>query len=122
MFTKDLSAHLTVTALVQPGNKTTTQTSAALDIIDYEGDLLVLQSVGTLTAGTCAGTIEDSADGATGWAAVSGATFAAVAANQLQELKLDKRSCKRYVRYVGTLAGGPDMNMAVIIAGQLKRQ
>lgn len=52
-------------------------------------------------------TVEESDDGSTGWVAVSGASAAITANNQLKEIRLAELNLarKRYLRVVATLGG-----------------
>lgn len=118
----DLQNQLTAGVLSRSNAKTATVTGAAVDIRDYTGSLKVIQDVGTVsgTTPTLDGKIQDSADGSTGWADVTGATFTQVTASDSQQaIGLDTRACKRYVRYVGTIAGTtPSFNVAALFVGQ----
>ncbi|MEW6304687.1 MAG: hypothetical protein AB1705_14525 [Verrucomicrobiota bacterium] len=123
---KDLQSRLTAASLSAPAAQTSTVTGAAVDIRDYHGKLKVMQNVGTVsgTSPTLDGKIQDSADGSTGWADVSGATFTQVTAStNHQSIGVDTRACKRYIRYVGTIAGtSPSFQLAVEFVGQKQVQ
>ena len=74
----------------------------------FTGNLLVIQDTGTVsgTTPTLDGKIQNSADGSTGWADISGATFAQVtASNNTQTIAVAANACLGYIRYVGTIAG-----------------
>lgn len=104
----DMHGELTLSLLSDIAARTSTVTGSAVDIRDYVGRIKVLQLVGTVsgTSPTLNGKIQDSADGSTGWADVTGATFTEVtASNSSQSIGVDTRACKRYIRYVGTIAG-----------------
>lgn len=104
----DIHGELTLQVLSDIAARTSTVTGSAVDIRDYTGRIKVLQLVGTVsgTSPTLDGKIQDSADGSTGWADVTGATFTQVtASNSSQSIGVDTRACKRYIRYVGTIAG-----------------
>lgn len=91
-----------------PAARTSTVTGSAVDVRGYTGPLLVVQDVGAVTGTTPTldGKIQDSADGSTGWADVTGATFAQVtAANNIQSIAVQADQTKGYIRYVGTIAG-----------------
>jgi len=107
--------------LSKPLARTSTVTGSAVDIRDYQGVLKITQVVGAITGTpTLDGKIQDSADGSTGWADVTGATFTqVVAADQIQSIGVDTRAVKRHIRYVGTIGGGsPNLSMAVHAVGQ----
>lgn len=100
--------------------RTSTVTATGVDVSDYTGPLLVVQNVGTVsgTTPTLDGKIQDSADDSS-YADVSGAAFTQVtASNSTQTLLLDTRAVRKYVRYVGTIAGTtPSFTMGVTLHG-----
>ena len=104
--------------------RTSTVTGSAVDVRNYIGQLGFIQDVGTVggTNPTLNGKIQDSADGSTGWADVDGAAFAQVTATgNIQKITVNTRDVKRYVRYVGTIAGStPSFDMGVIGVGKLQ--
>ncbi|HND52536.1 MAG TPA: hypothetical protein PLV92_09075 [Pirellulaceae bacterium] len=108
--------------LSAPATRTTTVTGAAVDILNVDGPMLVVQHVGTVTGTTPTldGKLQDSADGSTGWADITGATFTQVtASDNLQAIKLEASEVKRYVRYVGTIAGTtPSFPMSISAWGR----
>lgn len=112
---------ITFKALTSQGTATSTVTGSAVDTREYVGNLIVVQQVGTVagTSPTLAGKIQDSADGSTGWADVSGATFTTVTASTaIQAIRIQQRDCKRYIRYVGTIGGtSPDFDFCVTLGG-----
>jgi len=120
----DLATPLTQTALSHIAARTTTVTGSAVDVRRYKGGLLIQQLVGT-TSGTPTlnGAIETSANGSTGWTAITGATFTEVtAADNVQKINVDVRQTRGYIRYVGTIAGGtPSLTMGAFVLGQLER-
>jgi len=89
---------------------TATATGSAVDIKDYVGKLAVflLTTVGGGTTPTLDVKIQDSADGSTNWADVTGATFSQVTdeADAHVKIGLECNAVKRYIRAVATIAGG----------------
>lgn len=87
---------------------------SAVDTLGYN-DVEVIIAAGTidLASGneTYAFSVEESADGSTGWTAISGATNTVTASNQNKTIRVGKPS-KRYVRAVLT-AGGTTPSIAV---------
>lgn len=81
-------------------------TTNIADLKDFDGDIqLILDSGAAASSGTMTGKIQDSADGSTGWADVTGGGFTAVAqAASKQVLTINRDAIKRYVRFVGTIA------------------
>ena len=122
MLGNDLKGHLT-TSQIQPGAaKTATYNSAnSIDLRGYAGEYIVIQEVGAVsgTTPTLDGKIQDSADNSS-FADVTGYTFTQVtAANSNQQLNVDTRKVRRYIRYVATIGGTtPSFTMAVIGIGQ----
>jgi hypothetical protein len=104
-----------------PASRTTTVTGSAVDILNLRGSALVVQDVGAVTGTTptLAGKIQDSADGSTDWQDVTGAAFTQVtAANKVEAIALNVDSCRRYIRYVGTIGGTtPNFTVGASIHG-----
>jgi hypothetical protein len=116
----DLASAALVSAALYPDTQTSSPTGSAVDMITADGPCFAVQQVGAFTADSLSGHVEESADGSTGWAAIDGAEFAEVAdANDVQVITFTRTA--RYLRYVGTIAGGsPSVVMAVLIGEQLK--
>jgi len=81
-------------------------TTNIADLKDFDGDIqIILDSGAAASSGTMTGKIQDSADGSTGWADVTGGGFTAVAqAASKQVLTINRDGIKRYIRFVGTIA------------------
>lgn len=81
-------------------------TTNIADLKDFDGDIqIILDSGAAAASGTMTGKIQDSADGSTGWADVTGGGFTAVAqAAAKQVLTINRDGIKRYIRFVGTIA------------------
>lgn len=99
-----------VSAIQNIAAQTSTVTSSGFDTLGYDGQLQVIQSVGTVsgTTPTLNGKIQHSIDnGSTDpFADITGATFTQVtASNATQAITLDRNATKRYIRVVGTIAG-----------------
>lgn len=125
MFTKDLKSQLTPAQLNATSPRTSTFNSTSVDTQNYEGDLLITEDVQTVTGTTPTldGKVQDSADNSA-FADVAGYTFAQrTATGAPATLRVDKRKVRRYVRYVGTIAGTtPSFALSVVAHGQLKTQ
>jgi hypothetical protein len=68
-----------------------------------------------------AGKIQESADGSTNWADISGATFTTVtASDNVQAISFDRTL--RYVRYVATVGGTSPSFIAGAVIGEQKKQ
>jgi hypothetical protein len=117
----DLKGLLTVTNVAAPVARTATVTSSGVDLKEYTGNVMIVQDVGTVsgTTPTLDGKIQDSADNSA-FADVTGYTFTQVTAStSLQSLNVDTRKVRRYIRYVGTIAGTtPSFSMDVVAVGQ----
>lgn len=114
---------LTVLELLPTAAYTTTQTGSAIDIHDYDGRYLLAltSSIGTGTTPTLDVKVQDSADGSTGWADLSGATFTQVtdSADSTESITIDTDTAKAYIRIVGTIGGTatPTFSFGVIGVG-----
>lgn len=101
---------------------TSTVTGSAVDVQDYRGKVKVIlaTSIGGGTTPTLNVKLQDSADGSTGWADISGATFTEVtdSADATESIGVVLDSSKRYIRAVGTIAGtSPTYSFAVVMVG-----
>ena len=106
----------TCVSLAASASQASTLTGTAVDLTGYDAPVVIVQNHGTGT-GTLDGKIQDSADGSTGWADVSGATFTqSTTTADCKCIALDPISVKRYIRYVGTVGTGPQ-NVAVQLVG-----
>lgn len=125
MFSKDLKGQLTASKMNGTSPRTATFNSTSVDTQQYEGDLLVTEDVTTVsgTTPTLDGKIQDSADDSS-YTDVSGYTFTQrTATGAPATVKVDKRKVRRYIRYVGTIAGTtPSFALSVVAHGQLKTQ
>lgn len=104
-----------------PGNSTTSALLAAascantaaatgtgVDLLDYEGPVVVVQNHGVST-GTLDGKIQDSADNSS-FADVSGLTFTqSTTGADIKSLVVQSKQVRRYIRYVGTVVTGPQV-------------
>ena len=115
----NFAAASTCVSLSAAASQASTVTGSAVDLIDYEGPVVIIQNHGTGT-GTLDGKIQDSADGSTGWADVSGATFSqSTTTPDCKTLALNPKQIRRYIRYVGTIVTGPQL-VAVTLSGVKK--
>lgn len=106
--------------------RTETLEGTAVSVRDLEGPMLVIQAAGAGSGTTPAldGKLQDSADGSTGWADLSGAAFTQVtdAAAAAQKITLNATATRGYVRYVGTIAGDtPSFPLGVMLVGMPRR-
>ncbi|HYE70595.1 MAG TPA: hypothetical protein VD932_03630 [Aquabacterium sp.] len=95
-----------------------------LDVRTYDGEILVTQNVGVVTAGSITGKLQSATDAnGTGAADIAGATFTAVTtANDpsCQKLAVDVRQVVGgFLGYVGTIATGPAA-VSVVASGKKK--
>lgn len=84
-------------------HESTTVGGAAIDLLKYQGDVLVILSgTNTHAGGTAKSKLQQSDDGSTGWADISGAETAAASEHEVKNkvLILDRQSCKRYIKAV----------------------
>jgi hypothetical protein len=119
----DLARQAILNVGLTPRTVTASVNGSSGDLLAGDGCCFAVQQVGAVsgTAPTLAGKIQESADGSTNWADVSGATFSAVtASDNLQAISFD-RTC-RYVRYVGTIGGTTPSFILGVIVGEQKKQ
>lgn len=121
----DINSPLTQTSVSAIAARTSTVTTSAVDVRAYKGGLIVQQLVGVVsgTSPTLNGKIQTSADGSTGWADITGATFTQVtASDSFQKIGFDTRQTSGYIRFVGTIAGtSPSFTMGVVLLGSKER-
>lgn len=121
----DINSPLTLTAVSGIAARTATVTSSAVDVRSYKGGLIAEQVVGVVsgTTPTLNGKLQSSADGSTGWADITGATFTEVTAtDSMQKIGINVRSTGGYIRYVGTITGTtPSFTMGVALLGEKER-
>lgn len=112
-----------LTQMINAGSKANTAaaTSAWIDVREYEGDLLLLLSIGAVT-GSITPTLEDATDGAgAGAAAVvpNEGAFAAGAVNTPQKRTIGAGAVRGWIRFVGTIVTGP-VDVAVALLARPK--
>jgi hypothetical protein len=103
-----------VVSLLTAGSKAATAnaTGSGVDVLKYEGDLMVTQVVGAIT-GTLSGKLQQCDDAAgTNAEDISGATFTQVTTSNddpnVQKITVPAGSLTRsFLRYVGTIVTGP---------------
>ena len=112
----DFAAGVAVFAAVSPSVLTAAHTGSAVDLVSADGPCFAVQQVGSFEEGnTWNGRIEQSADGSTGWAAVTGAAFDPVTAGSGTQVIRFARTA-RYVRYTATVTGpAPALSLAVLV-------
>ena len=106
--------------------RTANLTGSWIDLLDYEGQVMVLLA-GTRSTGDLASALEHSDDGVTGAGAVDANAFSGLAAvtagtTFLLQASLNISATKRFVRYVGTATNTPSHNYGLLIVGQKKYQ
>ena len=115
---------LTVVAGKATGAVTSTATSSAIDLLEYDGDvLLVLDSAaGTGTSPTLDVKITNSDASSGTYTDLSGATFTQVVdAASMQTLVINKDSAERYIKIVQTITGSsPSFTFSVNLIGVKK--
>lgn len=125
MTNSDINSVLTQTSVSGIAARTSTVTTSAVDLRTYKGGFIVQQLVGVVsgTTPTLNGKIQTSADGSTGWADISGATFTEVTAtDSFQKIGFVENQTLGYIRYVGTIAGTtPSFTMGVVVLGAKER-
>lgn len=86
---------------------TATVTGASVDCDGMAGSVIFTQQVGTVsgTTPTLDGKVQDSLDGSTGWADTGATATQVTASTNNQNIVIDRSASKRFLRYVGTIAG-----------------
>ena len=112
----DLASAVAVHTAAPPATYSAAFNGDAVDLIDSDGACFAVQQVGVFEEGhTWTGRVEQSADGSSGWTAISGAAFAAVTEGQNTQVIRFTRTA-RYVRYAADVVGAaPEANLAVLI-------
>ena len=106
----------TLLAAVSAANTAAATTSTGVDLKDYDTPLIITQNHG-LGTGTLDGKIQDCDTVGGTYADVPGAVFAqSTTTADTQILALNPKSCRRFIKYVGTIVTGPHV-VAVSIAG-----
>lgn len=108
-----------------PATRTATFQNSWLDVRQYEGDIVAVQTVGTVggTTPTLDGSFEDADDiSGTGAAALSGASFGQVtASSSTKKLVIGAGRSRGFIRYVATIGGTtPSFPMAVVVLSRPK--
>jgi hypothetical protein len=118
----DLPHNAALGQSLSPRTMTGSVNGSAIDLLTGDGRCFAVQMVGTVsgTSPALAGKIQESADGSSGWADISGATFTSVTgSDNVQAISFDRT--QRYVRYVGTVTGtSPSIPAAALIGEQKK--
>lgn len=108
-------------ALAGIASRTTTFTGTGVDTLGYEGQMGAIQHVGVVsgTAPTLDGKLQSSDTVGGTYTDIPGATFTQVTAtDNLQKISFDRRAAKRFIRYVGTIAGTtPNFTFGVTLGG-----
>lgn len=115
---------LTVTAGVATAAVTSTATSSAIDLLEYDGDiLLVLDSAaGTGSSPTLDVKVQNSDASSGTYTDISGATFTQVTGSaSMQTLVISKDSAERYIKIVQTIGGStPSFTYSINLIGVKK--
>tara|TARA_R100000278_G_scaffold54764_1_gene45596 strand:- start:1349 stop:1732 length:384 start_codon:yes stop_codon:yes gene_type:complete len=115
---------LTVVAGKATGAVTSTATSSAIDLLEYDGDvLLVLDcAAGTGTSPTLDVKITNSDASSGTYTDLSGATFTQVTDSaSMQTLVINKDSAERYIKIVQTITGSsPSFTFSINLIGVKK--
>lgn len=119
MASKDLYHNLSPVTALEPKARTANEDGVTVDLQGYESALVIVHA-GTITDGTHALKLQESADG-TNWTDVGAddlhGSFQALASNQVQ--KVGYRGTKRYIRVVATVSGATNGGVygAVVVRG-----
>lgn len=113
----------TVTQMLKPAAITTAiGTSVAVDVSTYDGDLIFIQSVGALSAGTCSSKVQTSTASGGTYTDVTGATwsnFTTASATSAAAVVVPQNACNAWVRVLADASTGtvtPD----IVLIGRKK--
>ena len=99
---------LEISAAVASASVTATATSSAIDLKEFDGDVLLVLNcaAGTGSSPTLDIKVQDSDETGGTYADLSGATFTQVTDSaSLQTLEVNKDECKRFIKIVQTVGG-----------------
>ena len=99
---------LDITAAVASASVTATATSGAIDLKEFDGDVLLVLNcaAGTGSSPTLDIKVQDSDETGGTYGDLSGATFTQVTdAASVQTLEVNKDECKRFIKVVQTVGG-----------------
>ena len=108
----DIPSNAILGAGLTPRTLTASVNGGGIDFVSGDGRCTAFQLAGSLsgTSPSLAGKIQESSDNSS-WSDVSGATFTTVTTNDnVQAISFDRT--KRYLRYVGTVAGTTPLSAA----------
>ena len=115
---------LTITAGVATAAVTSTATSSAIDLLEYDGDVLLI--LDSAAGGGSSPTIDiklTESDASSGtYTDLSGATFTQVTGSaSMQTLVINKDTSKRYIKIVQTIGGSsPTFTFSINLVGVKK--
>jgi len=99
---------LDITAAVASASVTATATSSAIDLKEFDGDVLLVLNcaAGTGSSPTLDIKVQDSDESSGTYGDLSGATFTQVTTSaSVQTLEVNKDECKRFIKIVQTVGG-----------------
>lgn len=100
----------TVTQMLKPATITTAiGTSAAIDVSTYEGDLVFIQSMGALPAGTCASKVQTATASGGTYSDVTNGGFTnmtTASATSANAVVLPQNACNAWVRVLADASTG----------------
>ena len=99
---------LDITAAVASASVTATATSSAIDLKEFDGDVLLVLNcaAGTGSSPTLDIKVQDSDETGGTYGDLSGATFTQVTDSaSVQTLEVNKDECKRFIKIVQTVGG-----------------
>ena len=99
---------LEISAAVASASVSATATSSAIDLKDFDGDVLLVLNcaAGTGSSPTLDVKVQDSDETGGTYGDLSGATFTQVTTSaSLQTLEVNKDECKRFIKLVQTVGG-----------------
>ena len=115
---------LTVVAGVATAAVTSTATSSAIDLLEYDGDVMLIldSAAGGGSSPTLDIKITESDASSGTYTDLSGATFTQVTGSaSMQTLSINKDECKRFIKIVQTIGGSsPTFTFSINLIGVKK--
>jgi len=118
-FLQDVASSMIFQSALAPGTQTSSLIGSTIDMLSTDGPCFAVQQVGTFSADSLSGLIEESPDGSN-WTAVDGDGFTQVTTGiQVEVIRFERKY--RYLRYSATLDGDtPSVAVSVLLASGKK--
>ena len=113
----------TISQMLKPATITTAVgTSVAIDVTTYDGDLVFIQSIGALPAGTCSSRVQTATASGGTYADITGGGFTnqtTGSATTVSSVVLPQNACDAWVRVLADAATGT-VTVSIDLVGRKK--